>query len=127
MALDPWLDPVSLLLAAAFAGGVAAGALSAGGARAGAVSGFVAGIFGFGVLATLLIARVATDVYLAPASDHFAAGFAPIILPFAGAVTLLVALSGGAIGALVAGFLRLSRPPIEPATNAEGGPESEAE
>lgn len=100
-------DPVPILLAATFAGGVVAGAFSTGGARAGAVSGFLSGVSGFGVLALWLFARIFIEQASRPGGSDFVAGLALIVLPIAGAAILVIALAGGAVGG---GLGRLLRP-----------------
>lgn len=102
-------DPIPGLLAATFAGGVVAGALSNGGARSGAVSGFLSGVFGFGVLALWLFARIFLEELsrAATGGNDFGAGLALIVLPFMGAAILVITLAGGSLGG---GLGRLLRP-----------------
>lgn len=99
-------DPFPGLLAATFAGGIVAGALSSRGVREGLVSGFLSGVFGFGVLAFWLFARIVIEQVSSPGGSQFVAGLALIILPLMGAVILMIAMAGGAIGG---GLLVLAR------------------
>jgi low temperature requirement protein LtrA len=88
-------------LLATFGGGIAAGVLSRGGARAGIVSGFLAGVLGYGVPAIFFLARATLAISLTPGGSHFVEGLTLFFIPILGAVVLTIAFAGGALGGLI--------------------------